>query len=177
MTFRSFRIASTLLCALPLIWTACDSSDTPESSAPYTSKSSQAPGTEAPTPKPIPTAAATPQLADTEWKLIALGGDAISATPDTVPTVQFTSAQGATGQLPMIGFSGCNNFFGNYTSDGDSSLSIPEPLGMTKRACDEPIQTLETALMKSLAGASSYSLDGRELTIESQNGTLRFSGG
>ena len=173
MTTRSLRIASTLLCALPLIWTACGGSDTPEEAPPAASSSKAAPAAEA----PAPAAAEEPEFANTEWKLVALDGNAISAAPNAVPTLQFSSAEGVTGELPMIGFSGCNNFFGNYIAGDDGSLSMLAPSGMTRKACPEPLQSIEADLMQLLEAATGYSIEDGELTIRSENGSLRFSGG
>jgi heat shock protein HslJ len=173
MTFRSLRIASTLLCTLPLIWTACGGSDTPESTAPDTAT----PAAVAPAPS---AATAAPEFTDTEWKLVAFeraDGNAVSPDPTAVPTIRFNSRVSQDGATRMVGFGGCNPFFGDYTSDDDRSLSMPAPLGMTQVACPDPISSLETAVMKSLAGATSYSLDNGELTIHSTNGSLRFGGG
>jgi heat shock protein HslJ len=176
MTIRPLQIASTLLCALPLIWTACGGSDTPEAAPPPPGSAKEA-AAQAPATAEAPAAVAEATFADIEWTLVAIGGDAIDAPDGAVPTLLFNSQTDATGGRRMIGFSGCNRFFGDYNAGDDGSLSVGEPLGMTQAACPEPGQSLETALMKSLAGASRYSLDDDELTIESENGSLRLSGG
>jgi heat shock protein HslJ len=194
MTIRSLRTASMLLCVLPLIWTACGGSDAPEGTPKTTPEITPQPGgsadaarsggAPAPAPTPTPETAfrAAPAFTDTEWRLVALepnDGDAI--TPNTVagavPSLQFNAKPSPDGMLRVVGFGGCNKFIGDYTAGDDGSLSLPAPLVMTQAACADPIQKLETALMKSLAGASDYSLEDDELTIRSEEGSLRFSGG
>jgi len=175
MMIRSLRIATTLLCTLPLIWTACGGSDAPEKPAPT---EENAPAAEAP-PAASP-AAAAPSFADVEWKLVAIeptDGDAMTPDPEAVPTLQFSSQPGPNGVLRVIGFGGCNRFFGDYSAGDDGSLSLPETLGMTNMACPEPALTVEATLMKTLAGATGYVFDDGNLTIRGENGSLRFSGG
>jgi len=186
MTIRSLRIAATLLCTLPLVWTACGGSDTPEDTKPAPSAAAT-PSAAEPTPPAAqaapaeaPAAVATPEFAGTEWVLVAIepdGGDAV--TPDTtaVPMLQFNDTAGPDGVMRLTGFGGCNPFIGDYTAGDDGSLSFGEPLGMTQATCPDPIQSVESSLMKTLAGASSYSLEGGELTIRGENGSARFGGG
>lgn len=173
MTLRPLRIASLLLCALTVGLLACGGSDTPDAAPPAGEPAEgAAPET--------PTAATAPGFTDTEWKLMALepsGGDAVTPGSDAVPTLQFNSKPSPDGVLRMIGFGGCNRFFGDFSASDAGSLSLPSPLGSTRMACPEPIMGLETALMQALAGASGYELDGDELTITYAGGVLRFSGG
>lgn len=178
MTLRSLRIATTLLCTLPLIWTACGGSDDPEKAGPVTATpaAEEPPATDAATPS----AAAAPAFADTEWQLVALEsaeGAAMTPDPEAVPTLQFNAQPGPNGVLRVIGFSGCNRFFGDYSAGDDGRLSLPEMLGMTRMACPEPAQSLQAALMKALAGATGYTLAGGELIIQGTNGSLRLRGG
>jgi heat shock protein HslJ len=165
-----------LLCSLPLILTACGGSDAPETTPTAGTSAEAAPTAEVPTPA----AAAASAFTETKWELVAIhpnDGDAITPDPGAVPTLEFNAELSADGVLRVVGFSGCNHFFGDYTTGADGSLSLPAPVGMTKVACAEPIQALETALLKSLAGASGYSLENGVLTIRSENGSLHFEGG
>jgi len=173
MTVGPTRIASLLLCALPLLIAACGGDDTP---TPETAPSDP-PAETAPA---APEAAATPGFADTEWTLVALepsGGAAVTPGADAVPTLQFNAKPSPDGVQRLIGFGGCNRFFGAYEAGDDGHLSLPAPLGSTRMACPEPIMGLETQLMQALASVSGYSQDGDELTITYAGGTLRFSGG
>ena len=189
MTIRSLRIAATLLCTLPLIWTACGGSDTPEDTKPAPSAAAT-PSAAEPTPAAAPaapaaeapaaTATATAEFAETKWTLLEIepnGGDAITTEAAAVPMLQFSGKASPDGVTRMTGFGGCNQFIGDYTAGDDGSLSIGDPLGMTMTACPDPIQNVESALMKILGGVSSYSLDGGELTIQGKNGSARFGGG
>ena len=179
MTIRPLRIAATLSCALPLIWTACGGSDSPDAAPPPERPAAEAPTAAAPAAA-APTAPTAPKFAETEWKLVALEpsrAEAIVPVTGAVPTLRFGILAGPDGVLRMVGYSGCNRFFGDYTAGDDGSLSLSEPLGMTEMACPEPVMDLETTLMEALANASGYSLDGAELTIRFAGGSLRFSGG
>ncbi len=182
MTIRSLRTASMLLCALPLTWTACGGSDAPETTPEATPEIAPQPGGSADTARSggAPAAAAAPAFSDTEWRLLALepsDGDPIEPAPSAVPTIQFNSTAGADGVLRTAGFAGCNFFISDYTPGDGGSLTLPAPVSMTQMACDESIMKLETAVMKALAGATGYSLDGGELTIRGSYGSLRFGGG
>jgi heat shock protein HslJ len=71
----------------------------------------------------------TETLEDSYWKLIELGGEAVSVKEGTrEPHLVFHADQAR-----LSGFSGCNRLTGEYQRDGDS-LSIG-PLVSTRRAC------------------------------------------
>jgi heat shock protein HslJ len=178
MMIRSLRTASTLFFAFPLILAACGGSDAPKEGSVPT------PSQEAPAPEPP--AAAAPDAAamdssKTEWRLTAVevpGGAAISPSGEAVPTLQFDPEPGPNGMLGMAGFSGCSQFFTMYSVQADGSLSIPVPIATKETSdCAEAAQKVEAALIKSLGSASGFSIDSDELTIRSEDGTLRFKRG
>jgi len=186
MTIRSLRIASTLLCALPLILAACGDSETPKTATPDPSQGAPPSAANAParTPAAAPATApktpSGPEFAEIDWKLVAIEpsrGDAITPDSAATPTLRFNAEPGADGVLRVVGFSGCNQFIGNYSTDSHGSLSMPAPIAMTKVACPDPIKEVENALMMSLGSAASYSIDADELTIRGEGGSLRFSRG
>jgi heat shock protein HslJ len=179
MTPRSLRAAGLLLCSLPLLLAACGGGDdepTPPRAAP-----------EAPAPAPAePPMAAAPEtpaesvLTDVEWRLVAIqaiGAAPITPDPEGVPTLQFGSEVGPGGMPRMIGFNGCNRFFGDYVAGSDGRLEVKEPLGSTMMACPEPRMEVESAFMKALGSASRYSLEEDGLTVLYAEGALRFNGG
>ena len=182
MTIRSLRIASTLLCALPLIWTACGGSDAPEDAPPAEATPEAAAAAPAPaaTPATTPATAAAPAFADIAWTLVAVepsDGDTMVPDPQAVLMLTFLSKPGPDGSLRVFGVSGCSRFVTSYTTGNNSSLAIVLDPAATQSNCPEPSRSLWAAVTKSLAGASGYSIDEGELTIRGENGSLRFSGG
>jgi heat shock protein HslJ len=84
-------------------------------------------------------------LNGTSWRLISY------LTPDgtnyTVPSAVTPGASFANGQFS--GDTGCNQANGPYTQDG-TSISIG-PVATTKKACQEPMLTVENAYLAALA--------------------------
>jgi heat shock protein HslJ len=102
-------------------------------------------------------------LADSSWTLASLNG--AEPVAGTTVTAKFTADQ-------VSGSGGCNNYFGSYETDrGDLSFG---PLGSTFKACAEPISRQEAEYFAALQAATSYGIDGDELTITYPDGTLTF---
>lgn len=95
------------------------------------------------------------------WLLTELVGKAPVA--ETAISAQF----GTDGTLS--GSAGCNQYTGKYTTSG-SSITISN-LANTAMACDQPVMDQETAYLKALGDAKSYSVNGNSLTLLGGGGT------
>lgn len=93
-----------------------------------------------------PAASLGPIVLDgTSWRLI--GYLSPDGTHYTVPAAVTPGATFANGQFQ--GDTGCNTASGPYTQNG-TSISIG-PLASTKKACQEPMQTVETAYLAAIS--------------------------
>lgn len=102
--------------------------------------------------------------------LLASYGDPDNPTPvlpDSEITALFNAADGR-----VSGRSGCNNYFGSYTVDGDA-LTIG-PLGSTMMACPEPLMQQEQAYTAALQGAENFSVEEDTLSISGGGKELRY---
>lgn len=111
------------------------------------------------------TGAATGELTGREWKLVWV--DEFSTMPSGVatPTLSF----GSDGRL--TGNTGCNSASASYTVDGDR-LSI-SALITTKRACIESAgQQLEQAYIRAIEATRRYRIEGGELQLLDDGGTV-----
>lgn len=87
------------------------------------------------------------------WKVISMKGiDSFEKNP----TIKFD-----TKEKSITGFSGCNNFFGNFDSD-KQILSLGE-MGMTRKMC--PNMTLENTFINNLKNVSTYKIDNSKLIL------------
>ena len=105
-------------------------------------------------------------LANTEWRLVALG-DADAPAPAEVvggnPTAEFTTA------TDMTGWTGCNSYGARYSARG-SELRLDD-LRWTERGC--PSQALfrqEQRMQDSLATVERFEVSGEQLTLHSEGG-------
>ena len=107
-------------------------------------------------------------LSGSSWNLSAysLGSQSVTV-PNNPPTVDFDAAGRVTG------FSGCNRFTGGFSSPNAGALKFT-PLASTRMMCMGVANTLETAFLKILQGATRYSRDATTLKIFSSAGTLTF---
>ena len=94
------------------------------------------------------------------WVLAALSGKA------PLKGTELTSEFG--GKLRVSGSAGCNRYTGTYKVSGNS-IRI-STLATTKKACGAPIASQETAFLKALTEARSFTIKGRSLTLESARG-------
>lgn len=115
--------------------------------------------------------AATPQQAALEkatWRLTDLPGQTLSADQGrNAVTVNFEAAR-------VQGFSGCNQFTGSYTLDGER-LVLGTLVG-TMMACPEPEMSVENQFLKAFSGAFEVNVAVNALTLTPANGgdALRF---
>ena len=97
-------------------------------------------------------------LFDTYWKLLELQGDPV-VTPESMREAHLILASS---DARAHGFSGCNNFFGGYKSDGDS-LSF-SAMGATMMACAEGMET-EQAFLKALSKTTRATISGQFMEL------------
>jgi heat shock protein HslJ len=95
-------------------------------------------------------------LQDTQWVLVALGGEAL--LPDTAPSAEFSAEQ-------ISGSAGCNTYFGTYTVSG-SEITISD-VANTEMWCMEPegVMDQERAFLAALASVASYRIAGERLEL------------
>ena len=103
-------------------------------------------------------------LANTEWRLVALGNaDAPAEVAGGDPTAEFTTA------TDMTGWTGCNSYGARY-SVRDSELRLDD-LTWTEAGC--PSQALfrqEQRMQDSLATVERFEVLGEQLTLHSEGG-------
>lgn len=109
----------------------------------------------------------TPSLVlnDSHWVLDQVNGQAVIA--DTLPTLSFNEDQQVTGNAS------CNNFFGNYSLDGNK-LSFG-PLGSTEMFCTGPdgLMDQESAYLAALESATGYRTEeGKLLLLDASDNTV-----
>jgi len=97
-------------------------------------------------------------LLDTYWKLLELQGDPV-VTPESMREAHLILASS---DSRAHGFSGCNNFFGGYKSDGDS-LSF-SAMGATMMACAEGMET-EQGFLKTLSETTRATISGQFMEL------------
>lgn len=96
------------------------------------------------------------QLTANEWQLKEMTTTkGKTALPQRVPTLMLTDTN------TMYGFSGCNRFFGKYSTKGNTIKF--EPGGSTMMAC--PDLQFEGEYMQTLATMTSYSIENKELKL------------
>ncbi len=100
---------------------------------------------------------ASVDLAGTNWVLSSLNGSLPVA--DTAVTLQF----GTDGTV--FGTDGCNQFNTTYTQEG-ANLTINQPAASTMMACPDAIMTQATAYMTALAGVTSFTASGSQLSLQ-----------
>ncbi|MCF8260063.1 MAG: META domain-containing protein [Melioribacteraceae bacterium] len=100
-------------------------------------------------------------LINTYWKLVELDGDSIAKNFDR--DVHFIVENEGT---KIRGFSGCNNFFGEFELNGNS-ISISQP-ATTKKLC-ENISDFEDRFLFALTSSTHYEIWGETLTLFSKN--------
>jgi heat shock protein HslJ len=96
-------------------------------------------------------------------------------TPDSWALLRALRAEERTRAIPLAnGNSGCNQYFGSYTTDGDT-LNFGQ-LGSTMMGCEEPVMQQETSFLQSLGTAAFFTVAGDTLTITTAaDATLVFT--
>ena len=103
-------------------------------------------------------------LADTEWRLVALGDAAAPAeVVDGNATAEFTAAG------DMKGLTACNSYSASYRVR-DSELRL-EDLGWTEAGCPtDALFRQEQRMQDSLATVERFEVSGERLTLHSEGG-------
>ncbi|WP_424930141.1 META domain-containing protein [Amaricoccus tamworthensis] len=101
-------------------------------------------------------------LAGSEWVLTELSGEAV---PDSSKAMLQFRGEGA-----LAGHSGCNRFSGTWNVDGGRLMLNPG--AMTRMACPGPQMRLEYQFIQTLAGTSTWTRDGINLTLENASGDV-----
>jgi heat shock protein HslJ len=98
------------------------------------------------------------------WSLVSYGlpSSQTPAVPNVDTSIEFSSDGKFTGNV------GCNGFGGNYKRDGDKITF--SAIMSTLMACQDPIGTQESSVLKSLRDTASFALNGDTLTITSGDG-------
>jgi heat shock protein HslJ len=106
-------------------------------------------------------------LQSTDWVLDPTSMAALvdQVPPDAEITIRFADGRAS-------GKAACNSYGGEYVAKDDGSLSFG-PFAVTLMACDEPTMLLEHAFLATLAGVSSFSVDG-DLLLTGGGADLRF---
>ena len=87
-------------------------------------------------------------LENATWRLTGLPGQTLPADKGrNAVTVNFEAGR-------VHGFSGCNQFTGSYTLEGEKL--VLGMLGGTMMACPEPAMSIESLFLKSFSGALQY---------------------
>jgi len=94
------------------------------------------------------------------------------------PSLRFARELGdeTSGSGTMYGYAGCNRMFGGYERGEDGTLRI-RAIASTRRACEEPMASLEERLAASLGAARSFAIDDDVLRIEFDGGTIVLRAG
>jgi heat shock protein HslJ len=107
---------------------------------------------------------APPQLTGVDWKVTNFNNDrhaVVGVIGESRLTLSFKDGQAS-------GNAGCNNFHGNYQTDGGSIRF--GPLATTRRACEESLMTQEREFLSALASAVTWSIDGNVLDMHRVDG-------
>lgn len=105
------------------------------------------------------------ELVDTYWRLDTLGEEKITPPQDRKEAHMIL----ATAETRVHGNAGCNNFFGQYsTEDGKLSFSA---MGSTMMACPEGMET-EQAFLAALGNTVSYTIRGLFLSLYDADGAV-----
>ena len=100
------------------------------------------------------------------WKLTSYGsaGTVSSALADVDANLTFNEDGTVTGT------SGCNEFGGSYSVDGDDIIF--SEIVSTLKLCDTPLMGQEAAMQQVLTETANYEIDGNTLTITRDDRTL-----
>ncbi|HZH50605.1 MAG TPA: META domain-containing protein [Microvirga sp.] len=76
-------------------------------------------------------------------------------------------------QLRASGFGGCNTYTATAYPLRDQGLAVG-PFALTKKTCDKSTMAIEQAFLVALRTSAKWDIQGRILTIRTQNGELKF---
>lgn len=84
-----------------------------------------------------------------QWQLQTLAGGDV---PEGVEVTLFMNGGNVNGSA------GCNSYFGGYVIDA-TSLTFPDPFGVTQKLCDEPAQSVEDQYLPALQATAGWTVD------------------
>jgi len=108
--------------------------------------------------RPAPNKGLTP-LADTQWKLVQLGGEDVVITPPQRPVTLSFSPEGRR----IAGSAGCNSYLGTFTDD-HGNLQM-HPGSMTMMFCADPAGSREKKFIAMLRSADGYKMNETSLQL------------
>lgn len=106
-------------------------------------------------------------LANTRWVLSSFGEQPL--LPGEPPTISFGVGN------HVDGFSGCNTFWGNYSTFGQEGLAMSVAT-RSMMACEDDLMAQETQYINALQGVGSFAINGNNLSLRDSGGVelLRF---
>ena len=114
-------------------------------------------------------AESSPALIGPTWLLMEAKGMAVKVPADArQPYIIFNGAE-----KKATGYSGCNEFFGNYELKGE--MLTFGPLGMTRRFCEGAAGDIESVFLQALGGTRSWKAEkGMLLLLDNSTVLARF---
>jgi heat shock protein HslJ len=109
--------------------------------------------------------AATVSLEANSWRLASLSGKESNELAGLERPVWTRFEAGR-----ISGFSGCNNFMGSYTVEGDR-VTLGQLAG-TLMACTEPAQSIDNVVRAQFAGTLRYEIIGSQLSLTAASGKI-----
>ncbi|GJM08944.1 MAG: hypothetical protein DHS20C11_12200 [Lysobacteraceae bacterium] len=105
-------------------------------------------------------------LADTNWQLLAIAGQASIESPHPVTLGIEETAKEIRGRGP------CNRYFGNVQINDESATFIAGALAATKMYCGQPegVMDLELKFMSAFNEVRQYVRDGQSLSLQDTEG-------
>ncbi|PKG39782.1 YbaY family lipoprotein [Psychromonas sp. Urea-02u-13] len=113
---------------------------------------------------------ATAALENTYWKLDTLNGKTIKTAAKQKEINFVLHAQ----ESKVVGFSGCNKFFGQYTVDAKNNAFTFSPLMSTKMACINQ-DFNEHDFLSALSKTTKYKVNGQKLNFFTAEGKVLVS--
>lgn len=117
-----------------------------------------------PAPEPEPTV-----LDGSLWRLVSFSnGEVVQSTlTNSLILVGFRNGE-------IVGYAGCNQFGGPFVIEGETITQVE--IARTARDClQEGVIEQENTLIEGLTTATSYTIEGNNLTINHSNGSLGFA--
>ena len=90
-----------------------------------------------------------------------------------VATISQVSIDLNFGAASLTGFAGCNTYSAPYTADANGNITVGA-ITLTQALCSEDIMAQETAYIQSLQTATTYVVNGQQLTINTASGPLNY---
>jgi len=103
-------------------------------------------------------------LSGTNWQLVRIRGEALALEEGRYPRIKIDQDSQS-----ISGFTGCNNFSGNYSMENDK-LTLGE-LAMTMMACPGDGE-IEKRFMETLQQAQSFAIEDGSLVLATASGPL-----